>query len=133
MVEIMVAHKIPYTATATVAYPEDLIKKVNKAKEIKGPKYLHVFAPCPTGWRMAPGKSVEISRLAVQTYAFPLYEVENGVYTVSKKPKQRPITEYLKLQDRFKHMPDELVDKFQENVNREWEVLLKKEEFTKTL
>jgi pyruvate/2-oxoacid:ferredoxin oxidoreductase beta subunit len=133
MVEIMVAHKIPYTATASVAYPEDLIKKVTKAKEIKGPKYIHVFAPCPTGWRMPPGKSVEIARLAVQTCAFPLYEVENGVYNISKKPKKKPVTEYLKIQGRFKHMPSELVEKFQKDIDKEWELLLKKEEFTKSL
>jgi pyruvate/2-oxoacid:ferredoxin oxidoreductase beta subunit len=133
MVEIMVAHKIPYTATASVAYPEDLIKKVTKAKEIKGPKYIHIFAPCPTGWRMAPGKSVEIARLAVQTCAFPLYEVENGIYNISKKPKKKPVTEYLKMQGRFKHMPSDLVEKFQKNIDKEWELLLKKEEFTKSL
>jgi pyruvate/2-oxoacid:ferredoxin oxidoreductase beta subunit len=133
MVEIMVAHKIPYTATASVAYPEDLIKKVTKAKEIKGPKYIHVFAPCPTGWRMPPGKSVEIARLAVQTCAFPLYEVENGVYNISKKPKKKPVTDYLKMQGRFKHMPSDMVKKFQKNIDKEWELLLKKEEFTKSL
>jgi pyruvate/2-oxoacid:ferredoxin oxidoreductase beta subunit len=133
MVEIMVAHKIPYTATASVAYPEDLIKKVTKAKEIKGPKYIHIFAPCPTGWRMPPGKSVEIARLAVQTCAFPLYEVEDGVYNISKKPKKKPITEYLKMQGRFKHMPADMVEKFQKNIDKEWELLLKKEEFTKSL
>ncbi len=133
MVEIMVAHKIPYTATATVAYPEDLIKKVTKAKEIKGPKYIHIFAPCPTGWRMPPGKAVEIARLAVQTHVFPLYEVENGVYNVSKKPKKKPIIDYLKMQGRFKHLPPEFVEKFQNEVDREWEILLKKEEFTKNL
>ena len=85
MVEIMVAHKIPYTATAAVAYPEDLVKKVTKAKNIRGPKYIHIFAPCPTGWRLPPSKSVEIAKLAVQTHAFPLYEVEKGVYNISKK------------------------------------------------
>lgn len=133
MVEIMVAHKIPYTATASVAYPEDLIKKVTKAKEIKGPKYIHIFAPCPTGWRMPPGKSVEIARLAVQTHVFPLYEVENGVYNVSKKPKKKPITEYLSMQGRFRHLPQEVVEKMQKEIDGEWELLLKKEEFTNNL
>jgi pyruvate/2-oxoacid:ferredoxin oxidoreductase beta subunit len=133
MVEIMVAHKIPYTATASVAYPEDLIKKVTKAKNIKGPKYIHIFAPCPTGWRMPPGKSVEIARLAVQTHTFPLYEVEDGVYTISKKPEKKPIIEYLKIQGRFKHMPSDMVEKFQKNIDKEWDLLLKKEEFTKSL
>ncbi|MEE9152034.1 MAG: 3-methyl-2-oxobutanoate dehydrogenase subunit beta [Thermoplasmata archaeon] len=133
MVEIMVAHKIPYTATAAVAYPEDLIKKVTKAKNIFGPKYIHIFAPCPTGWRLPPGKSVEIARLAVQTCAFPLYEVENGVYNITKKPKKRPLKDYLSMQGRFRHLPEDVMDKMQKDVDGEWELLLKKEEFTKGL
>jgi pyruvate/2-oxoacid:ferredoxin oxidoreductase beta subunit len=131
MVEIMVAHKIPYTATAAISYPEDLIKKVTKAKNIYGPKYLQIFSPCPTGWRMPPGKAVEISKLAVQTCAFPVYEVENGVYNITKKPKKKPLVDYLKMQGRFKHLPQELMDQMQRKVDREWELLLKKEEFTK--
>jgi pyruvate/2-oxoacid:ferredoxin oxidoreductase beta subunit len=82
---------------------------------------------------MSPGKSVEIARLAVQTHAFPLYEVENGVYTVSKKPKKKPITDYLRMQGRFRHMPQDLVEKMQKDIDMEWELLLKKEEFTRSL
>ncbi|ODS41424.1 MAG: 2-ketoisovalerate ferredoxin oxidoreductase [Candidatus Altiarchaeales archaeon WOR_SM1_79] len=133
MVEIMVAHKIPYTATAAISYPEDLIKKVTKAKNIYGPKYIHIFSPCPTGWRMPPGKSVEIARLAVQTCAFPLYEIENGVYNITKKPKKKPLKDYLQMQGRFRHLPEEEIQKMQKDVDREWEILLKKEEFTKSL
>ena len=118
-------------APAAVSYPEDLIKKMTKAKNIHGPKYIHIFAPCPTGWRLSPGKSVEIARLAVQTCAFPLYEVENGVYTVTKKPKKKPLAEYLNMQGRFRHLPEELKNKMQKEVDREWELLLRKEEFTK--
>jgi 2-oxoisovalerate ferredoxin oxidoreductase beta subunit len=132
MVEIMVAHKIPYTATASSGFPEDLIKKLRKARDIKGPKFIHIYAPCPTGWRMAPEKTVEICRLAVDTGVFPLYEVENGVYSINKKPKElKPVKEYLALQGRFRHLPESEVESIQKNVKKEWELLQKKEEFTK--
>jgi 2-oxoisovalerate ferredoxin oxidoreductase beta subunit len=134
MVEIMVAHKIPYTATVSVGYPEDMIKKLRKAKDIKGPKFINVFAPCPTGWRMQPELTMEICRIAVACGVSPLYEVENGVYTISRKPKElKPVTEYLKHQGRFRHLPESEVKEFQRRVTKEWELLLKKEEFTQSL
>ena len=126
--EIMVAHNIPYVATATIAYPEDMISKLRRAKEMKGPKFIQILSPCPTGWRYSPDKTVEISRLAVQTNLFPLYEVINGKYRISIKPKQpKPIKEYLKLQGRFRHLTEEEIEKIQEHVNANWKALLKKE------
>ncbi len=76
---IMMAHEIPYAATATIAYPEDLRKKVNKAKALNGQglRFLHILAPCPTGWKAEPSKTIELARLGVQTGVFPLYEYEN--------------------------------------------------------
>jgi len=134
MVEIMVAHRIPYTATASIAYPEDLIRKLSKAKDIKGTKFIHIFAPCPTGWRTPPEICVKLARLAVQTKVFPLYEVENGIkYTINKKPKGIPVIEYLKLQGRFRHLTEEDVELIQKNVDWEWEILLRKAEATKQL
>lgn len=130
-VEIMVAHRIPYTATCSVAYPEDMIKKLQKGREIQGPKFIHIFAPCPTGWRSAPSKTIELARLAVQTCVFPLYEVIHGRYIISKKPKKKPVIDYLRLQGRFRHLPQEEVENIQRRVDEEWELLLKKEEFTK--
>jgi pyruvate/2-oxoacid:ferredoxin oxidoreductase beta subunit len=129
MVEIMVAHKIPYTATACIAYPEDFIKKVKKAKDIMGTKYIQVLAPCPTGWRYDPAKTIEISKMAVESGIYPLYEVENGVYKINRKVKNKTIKEYIKMQRRFGHITDEIIDEIQKNVDREWELLLRKEEF----
>jgi pyruvate/2-oxoacid:ferredoxin oxidoreductase beta subunit len=128
MVAIMAAHRIPYTATATVAYPEDLVRKVQKAKSIRGSKFLHVLSPCPSGWKSEPGQSVLLSRLAVQTCAFPLYEVEHGEkYTMNVWPKPRvPVTEYMKLQGRFAHLSPEALQQIQENVDAEWEKLVRK-------
>lgn len=133
MMAIMVAHSLPYAATACISYPEDFIKKVKKAKSIKGPKYLQVLAPCPTGWRYDPSITIEIGRYAVESAAYPLYEVENGVYHITKRMKKRPVSEYLKPQGRFKHLTDDLVKQIQANVDREWAILLKTEAFTREL
>lgn len=128
IIAIMAAHRIPYTATATVAYPEDLTRKVLKAKSIRGAKFLHVLSPCPSGWKSEPAQSVLLSRLAVQSAAFPLYEVENGdKYTISVWPKEKvPVIEYLKLQGRFAHLGAQDIAYIQEYVDSEWEKLVAK-------
>nr|MBC7245311.1 pyruvate synthase subunit beta [Chloroflexota bacterium] len=128
MVAIMAAHRIPYTATATVAYPEDLIRKVKKAKDIRGSKFLHVLSPCPSGWKSEPAQSVLLSRLAVQSCVFPLYEVEHGgKYTITVWPREKvPVERYLRLQGRFAHLKPEDLRYIQENVDREWERLVEK-------
>jgi len=126
MVAIMAAHRIPYTATATVAYPEDLMRKVRKAKGIRGSKFIHVLAPCPSGWKSEPAQSVLLSRLAVQTRAFPLYEIEHGdKYTINVWPtRELAVHEYLKLQGRFAHLTPEAVQQIQETVDFEWKRLV---------
>jgi len=126
--EIMVAHNVPYVATACPSYPLDLITKVQKARSIKGPSYIHVFSVCPTGWRAASEQTIKLGRLALETGIFPLYEVENGKYrlTIDMPEKLRPVHDYLKLQGRFRHLtPDEIV-KVQEKVNQELDKLLHK-------
>jgi len=114
---IMAAHGIPYMATVSVAYPRDLQEKLRKAKEIKGFKYIHAVIPCPTGWRFDPAKAVEVSRLGVDTWAWPLYEVEDGVLSMSRKPEQKPITEYLKAQGRFRRLSEEQTEYVQATVD----------------
>lgn len=134
MIEIMAAHRIPYTATASIGYPEDFIKKVQKAISIKGPKYIQVYAPCPTGWRAPPEKTMELARLVVKNCIFPIYEIENGRYKISRKPaKKEPILDYFRMQGRFRHLPEEFLVEVQTKVDKEWELLLKKEEFTKDM
>jgi pyruvate ferredoxin oxidoreductase beta subunit len=124
---IAVAHGIPYVATAAPFYYIDLMNKAKKAAMVEGPAYLHVFAPCPTGWRLAPERAVEISRLAVQTNVFPLYEVIDGRYVVTKKIKKpKPVEEYLNLQGRFRHLSQQTIKQIQDRVNREYEALLEK-------
>jgi len=114
---IMAAHGIPYMATVSVAYPRDLQAKLGKAKEIKGFKYIHAVIPCPTGWRFDPAKAVEVSRLGVDTWVWPLYEVEEGILRMSRKPEQKPVTEYLKAQGRFRRLSDEQVEHVQTTVD----------------
>jgi pyruvate/2-oxoacid:ferredoxin oxidoreductase beta subunit len=127
IVEVLAAHRIPYAATASIAYPEDLLRKAQKAKEIKGSRFLHIYASCPTGWRIPSEMSVKIARMAVQTNIFPLYEVEDGLrYTINYKPKEYLVREYFKLQGRFKHLTDQDLDQIQQMVNEDWELLLRK-------
>jgi len=127
IVEVLVAHRIPYVATASIAFPDDLLRKAQKAKETKGSKFLHIYASCPTGWRIPSEMSVKIARMAVQTNIFPLYEVEDGRwYTINYKPKEYLVREYFKLQGRFKHSTDQDLDQIQQMVNEDWELLLHK-------
>jgi pyruvate ferredoxin oxidoreductase beta subunit len=104
MPEIALVHGIPYVATASAAFPQDLQKKVKKAVSIKGPKYIQVHAPCPLGWRHGSELALQVGRLAVETGLCPLIEYENGQLTGVRKIKPKPVEEYLKTQGRFKHI-----------------------------
>ena len=117
---IMAAHGVPYVATASIAYPEDFMKKVKKSAEIDGPAYIHLNQPCTTGWGYDSSKTIEIGRLAVETGSWILYEIENGEFNITYRPTERkPGKEYLKPQKRFRHLDDEHIDKIQEFVDKE--------------
>ena len=127
IVEVLVAHRIPYAATASIAFPEDLMRKAKKAKDMTGSRFLHIFSSCPTGWGMPSEMSVKIARMAVQTTIFPLYEVEDGLrYTINYTPKGYLVNEYFRLQGRFKHLTQEDLDSIQEMVDEDWNLLLRK-------
>lgn len=105
MVDIALAHRATYVATATVGYPVDLKKKVEKAMQFDGPRFIHFLVPCPLGWRFPAEKTIKIAKLAVQTGIFPLIEYEQGKLTkVMNIVKKQPVEEYLKTQGRFKHL-----------------------------
>jgi len=124
---IAAAHAIPYVATASPAFPVDLMNKVKKASLIKGPAYIHVFAPCPTGWRSQPEASVELARLAVESKVFPLYEVIDGKWILSRKiAKPIPIAEYFKPQRRFRHLTETEIAKIQQRIDLEYDKLLER-------
>jgi pyruvate ferredoxin oxidoreductase beta subunit len=127
MPEIVVAHNIPYVATATHGYPFDLMAKVAKAVATPGPAYVHVLAVCPTGWGSPTDTINRQARLAVQTGVFPLYEVENGVYRMTvETPQLRPITDYTSVQRRFRHLSEDILAKIQKRVELEYQKLLEK-------
>ena len=132
MPAIAIAHDIPYVATACHSYPFDLMAKVKKGADIAGPAYIHILSVCPTGWRCPPDLTVRIGRLAVETGIFPLYEVENGQYKLSFDfPKLRPVTDYMKLQGRFRHLSPDDINKIQARVIEEYEKLKEKAVRTK--
>jgi pyruvate ferredoxin oxidoreductase beta subunit len=121
MPAIAAAHDIPYVATACPSYPFDLMAKVAKGAATQGPAYIHVLSVCPTGWRSAPDLTVKLGRLAVETGVFPLYEVEDGKYKLSfDLPQLRPVQDYLKLQGRFRHLSEELIEEIQQRVDKEY-------------
>ena len=124
---IMQAHKIPYAATVSPAFPEDFIKKVEKAKSIKGFRFFHALSPCPPGWRTNPSLSIEVARLAVDTRIFPLYEIEDGKVRITRKGKGLPITDYIKVQGRFQHLTEPEIEAMQKAVDDVWILLLLKE------
>jgi len=105
---------VKYVATASVAYPVDLINKVRKALNVQGPTFLHIHCPCPKGWKFDAAKTIEVARLAIETGMWNMYEWENGEYRYQFKPKRyKPVREYLKLQGRFAHLADVHVAKLQ--------------------
>jgi pyruvate ferredoxin oxidoreductase beta subunit len=122
MPNIIAAHRIPYVATASVSLPLDFMEKVKRAVSIEGSSYIHVLAPCPTGWGFPGEKTVELGRLAVDTGMWILYEILNGELKVTYKPTTKiPVKEYLKTQKRFKHLSDELIEKIQRDIDERWE------------
>lgn len=127
IMETMAAHRIPYAATASIAFPEDMIAKFQKAREKKGgARFIHIFASCATGWGAPSNMSVKIARLAVQTNVFPLYEIENGTrYTLNYRG-DRPVEDYLQTQGRFKHLGKQNISRIQSMVDEDWNNLLRK-------
>ncbi len=128
---IMVAHNVPYVATAIPGKWNDLIKKVEKAVEFNAFTFMDVLTPCRLGWPHEPNMTMEISRLAADTCIWPLYEVVEGEYKLTYRPKEKkPVTEWFKHQRRFAHIMkpggEEIVESIQKEVDRRWETLLKK-------
>ena len=121
MPAIVAAHDIPYVATACPSYPFDLMDKVAKAAAVHGPTYVHILSVCPTGWGCAPDLAIKMGRLAVQTRMFPLYEIENGQYKLGPGgARPRPVTDYLGLQRRFRHLSEGTIKEIQRRVDEEY-------------
>jgi pyruvate/2-oxoacid:ferredoxin oxidoreductase beta subunit len=124
IVSILAAHGIPYIATASVAYPVDLVEKVEKARTIRGTRFIHILAPCPPGWKTQNDETIDLARQAVQTRVFPLFEVENGrSWRLTVDHAGDPVAPYIRRQARFKHLNDEQVVVIQKDVDDRWERL----------
>ncbi|MDI6893809.1 MAG: thiamine pyrophosphate-dependent enzyme [Bacillota bacterium] len=126
MLRLVAAHGIPYAATASVGYVDDLVLKANRARDCGGPAYLHVHTPCPTGWGFGPDLTVEMARLAVRSLSFNLVEVDRGRWRLTFRVRDRvPVSEYICRQRRFRHLPDEEVERMQAGVTAAYAALEK--------
>lgn len=126
MFEIAAAHDIPYAATATVGYMNDFLDKVKKASQIKGTKYIHVIAPCPTGWGIPVSNTVEAAREIADCGLWYLAEYENGEFTLNYDPKEfTDISTYLKKQGRFKHLAEEDIALIVRSRDEKWDKIRK--------
>ena len=125
---ILAAHRA-YVATANLAFPQDFYEKVKKGIEHKGPAYVQVFAPCPKGWGFASDMAIEIAKLAYQTRVTPLYSIEDGYLTFTKKPANpKHVEDYLKMMKRFKGITSKEIMQIQQQVDDEFKKLEKIEE-----
>lgn len=131
--QIMEAHSLPYLATISCSFPDDVYEKFVKARDIVGTRFFHLATPCPTGWWYPTKDTVKIGRMMVDACIFPLYEIEDGrlkltgrSLSIAKSGRKKPVDEYLSIQGRFKKMSPEQAEAFQRQVDVKWESLLKR-------
>lgn len=134
MCRIMEAHGIPYVASTSAVYPDDVYDKLVKARALRGLRYVHMNTPCPSGWAFEPKDSVAVGQLAVDTGLVVLFEVEEGRFRLTSRSKalakrgaRTPVAEYLATQGRFKGMSPEAAAAIQAWVDRRWEEALQRD------
>ncbi len=130
LTDIIAAHNIPYVAQAVPSNWRDMTKKAEKALDKKGAAFINTLAVCPRGWRSAEEKGIEITQLAVDTCYWPLFEVEDGEWRLTYKPKEKkPLEEWFKVQGRFRHLFKEenrhMLQEAQDYIDRRWEKILR--------
>src|SRR4030065_484243 len=134
IMEIMAAHRIPYAATCTPAYPEDLVTKFRKAKEMRGTRFIHILSVCPPGWKMPSDQAIEVMRLAVRSRGCPLYEIEGGLsYTVNLWPDEEvAVEDYFRMQGRFRPLFEDPapLEQGRGHVEDQWATLVRRHERT---
>lgn len=124
LTEIMAAHRVPYVATASVGHLPDLLRKVEKAKQMRGTRIITLLIPCMDGWGVADDAGLQTARYAVESGAFPLYEVEDGHrYTLNHTTKTRPVSDYLALQRRYRNMASADIETLQAEIDDGWATL----------
>ncbi len=128
---IMAAHNIPYVAQAAISHWNDLVRKAKKAFEVDGPAFLNVFTSCRLGWAIAPEDAIDAVDGGVQSNFWPLYEVENGEWRLTYKPKKKlPVADWMKQQGRFKHLfrgdYSQVLEEIQDDVDHRFAQLCKR-------
>lgn len=126
---IIAGHGNCYVATANIAYPLDLIKKIRKGIDRNGPAYIQVFSTCQPGWKHPQNMAIALGKLAFETNFYPLFEIEDGVVKITIKPQQRKsVEEFFKFQGRFKHLTKEEIAEHQAHIDETMAELQKMEE-----
>ena len=126
---IVLAHRPVYAATLNPSFPEDFDRKVERARDLPGPRFFHIFAPCPPGWKFDSAETIALGRLATDTGIFPLYEVLDGRLRITRKVGElKPVDEYLRAQGRFRHLSETDRNEIQTHVRAEWERLRRREQ-----
>ncbi len=120
--DIVAAHRIPYVATASIAWPVDLVDKVRKGLKLQ-PSFIHIHCPCPPGWKYESWDTIRLARTAVECGMWPLYEIESGRLTINRRPKEIDVAGYLKAQGRFKTLKEDDIGRIQDLVRAEWQRL----------
>jgi len=121
IMEIMAAHRMPYAATASIAFPDDLTAKIKKAREMRGTRFIHMLSPCTTGWKIGDDMAVKVSQASVESNVFPLYEIEGGLtFTITHQSRNLPVEKYLMLQGRYRHLKKEEIHDIQAETDRAW-------------
>ena len=134
MMAIMAAHGAPYVAQVAPNKWKDMVKKLQRSLETEGPCYINAMSACTTEWKFAPNETIDVSDLAVDSLVFPLYEIVNGTkLNITYRPKNViPVKDYLASQGRFRHLfkpeNEHILKQWQENVDKHWEYLQRREE-----
>ncbi|MFY9717113.1 MAG: thiamine pyrophosphate-dependent enzyme [Thermoplasmata archaeon] len=121
---IVLAHRPAYAATLNPSFPEDFERKVERARQIEGPRFFHAFAACPPGWKFDSAQTIALGRLATDSGIFPLYEVEDGRYRLTRPGGElKAVADYFRAQGRFRHLTAEEIGRVQDEVRANWERL----------
>jgi pyruvate/2-oxoacid:ferredoxin oxidoreductase beta subunit len=133
MIRIVEAHRIPYVATASPAFPLDLYDKVSTARHIQGPRYMEVHAPCPPGWGFPNKDLITMGKLAVDSGVHVLFEIVDGKFrlttrslALAEKGRKKTVADYVQGQTRFRKITPEQIERLQQFTDQRWTEMLER-------